>query len=164
MQQKRLKMLQNMPVFGGIDDNTLEFLVEQAQPVTVAADAFFFREQEQGSAMFVLETGTVAVVKTWQEQDYLLAELGPGDCFGELALIDFYPRSASVRALEDCSAIELSNSALYQLYEKDLKQFTLIQMNMGREVSRRLRAADEQLFQEQIKNNAGHQQRVIYFI
>jgi hypothetical protein len=37
-------------------------------------------------------------------------------------------------------------------------------MNMGREVSRRLRAADEQLFQEQIKNNAGHQQRVIYFI
>jgi CRP-like cAMP-binding protein len=164
MQQKRLKMLQNMPVFGGIDDNTLEFLVEQAQPVTVAADAFFFREQEQGSAMFVLETGKVAVVKTWQGQDYLLAELGPGDCFGELALIDFYPRSASVRALQDCSAIELSTGALYQLYEKDLKQFTMIQMNMGREVSRRLRDADEQLFRERIKNNTGHQQREVYFI
>jgi CRP/FNR family transcriptional regulator, cyclic AMP receptor protein len=35
---------------------------------------------------------------------------------------------------------------LYQVYEHDLRQFALIQMNMGREVSRRLREADNQLF------------------
>jgi len=56
------------------------------------------------------------------------------------------PRSASVRAIDDCRAIQLSAASLYQVYEKDLEQFAMIQMNMGREVSRRLREADERLF------------------
>ena len=53
--------------------------------------------------------------------------------------MDLLPRSASVRAVEDCTAIRLSAANLYQVYEQDLKQFALIQMNMGREVTRRLR-------------------------
>jgi CRP-like cAMP-binding protein len=69
-----------------------------------------------------------------------------GDCFGEMAVIDHCPRSASVRAVEDCRAIRISAADLYQVYAQDLKQFTLIQMNMGREVCRRLRAADGRLF------------------
>ena len=60
--------------------------------------------------------------------------------------MDHFPRCASVRALEDCNAIRLSAADLYQVYEQDLKQFALFQMNMGREVTRRLREADNQLF------------------
>jgi CRP-like cAMP-binding protein len=60
--------------------------------------------------------------------------------------MDLGPRSASVRALGDCTAICISAANLYQLYTLDLKQFTLIQMNMGREVCRRLREADSRLF------------------
>jgi CRP-like cAMP-binding protein len=63
-----------------------------------------------------------------------------------MALIDHCPRSASVRAVEDCSAIQISAANLYRLYAQDLKQFALIQMNMGREVCRRLREADNMLF------------------
>ena len=96
--------------------------------------------------MFVLETGRVAVLKLWDGQEHLLTHLGQGDCFGEMALMDLFPRSASVRAVEACSALELAASAFYGLYEKDLEQFALIQMNLGREVSRRLRLADERLF------------------
>jgi CRP/FNR family transcriptional regulator, cyclic AMP receptor protein len=48
--------------------------------------------------------------------------------------------------MDDCRAIELSSNSLFRVYEKDLEQFTMIQMNMGREVSRRLREADERLF------------------
>jgi hypothetical protein len=54
--------------------------------------------------------------------------------------------NSSVRAVEDCTAIRLSAANLYKVYEQDLKQFALIQMNMGREVTRRLREADNQLF------------------
>ena len=60
--------------------------------------------------------------------------------------MDLSPRSASVRAVEDCTAIRISAANLYKLYEQDPKQFALIQMNMGREVSRRLREADDRLF------------------
>jgi CRP/FNR family transcriptional regulator, cyclic AMP receptor protein len=60
--------------------------------------------------------------------------------------MDHCPRSASVRAVEDCVAIHISAANLYQVYAQDLKQFALMQMNMGREVCRRLREADNMLF------------------
>ncbi len=96
--------------------------------------------------MFVLESGKVAVLKSWRGQDYLLQTLTVGDCFGEMAVMDHCPRSASVRAVEDCTAIRISAANLYRVYAQDLKQFALIQMNMGREVCRRLREADNRLF------------------
>jgi CRP-like cAMP-binding protein len=76
--------------------------------------------------------------------------MGQGDCFGEMALIDFCPRSASVRALEDSRAIELSATSLQQLYEKDPAQFTMIYMNLGRELSRRLREVNDLLFRASV--------------
>ena len=63
-----------------------------------------------------------------------------------MAVMDHCPRSASVRAVEDCVAIHISAANLYQVYAQDLKQFALMQMNMGREVCRRLREADNMLF------------------
>jgi CRP-like cAMP-binding protein len=66
-----------------------------------------------------------------------------------MALLDLFPRSASVRAVDDCRAIEIGSAALYRLFEHDAEQFALIQMNIAREVCRRLRATDERLFQLQ---------------
>ena len=146
MEPARVAALQRMPIFGGIRADVLQFLVDQASTVSVPAGAYFFRENDQAQSVFVLEAGRVAVLKLWSGQEHLLTHLGQGDCFGEMALMDLFPRSASVRAVEDCSALELAASAFYALYEKDLEQFALIQMNLGREVSRRLRVADERLF------------------
>jgi CRP/FNR family cyclic AMP-dependent transcriptional regulator len=66
--------------------------------------------------------------------------------FGEMAVMDLRPRSASVQAIENSAAICLSAANLYRVYARDLKQFALIQMNMGREVCRRFRETDERLF------------------
>jgi CRP/FNR family transcriptional regulator, cyclic AMP receptor protein len=51
--------------------------------------------------MFVLEAGKAAVLKSWDGQEYLLRILKEGDCFGEMAVMDLFPRSASVRAVEE---------------------------------------------------------------
>ncbi len=145
-QTARIGLLQRMPIFGGIRDDILGFLLELSPVVRVPKDRFFFRENEEGQSMFVLEEGKVAVLKRWQEGERLLCILERGDCFGEMALMDFFPRSASVLAVEDCVAIELSAASLHQLYQRDVEQFAMIEMNMGREVSRRLRESDERLF------------------
>jgi CRP/FNR family transcriptional regulator, cyclic AMP receptor protein len=139
MQEARIELLQRMPVFGGIRADILQFLLGLCPVVSVSSDEFFFREHDEGDSMFVLEAGKAAVLKSWRGQEYFLRTLKEGDCFGEMAVIDLLPRSASIRAVEDCTAIRLSAASLYQVYEHDLKQFALIQMNMGREVSRRLR-------------------------
>lgn len=146
MQEARIELLKQMPVFGGIRTEILEFLLAACPIVSVARDEYFFHEHDQGDSMFVLQTGKAAVLKSWRGQDRLLQTLGRGDCFGEMAVMDHCPRSASVRAVDDCSAIRISSADLYRVYAQDLKQFALIQMNMGREVSRRLREANSRLF------------------
>lgn len=159
MQDARIELLQQMPVFGGVRAEILQFLLALCPMVPVSANAFFFREDEAGDAMFVIENGRAEVLKSWDGRDYVLKTLTQGDCFGEMAVMDHCPRSASVRAVEDCRAIRISSADLYQVYAKDLKQFALIQMNMGREVCRRLRDADRRLFSAKMgatEADAGH--------
>src|SRR5215510_4335135 len=146
MQQARIELLQRMPIFGGVRANILQFLLGLCALESVPKDEFFFREGDQADSMFVLEVGKATVLKSWRGQDCLLRTLKQGDCFGEMAVMDLCPRSASVRASEDCTAIRISAGNLYQVYSQDLKQFALIQMNMGREVCRRLRDSESRLF------------------
>ena len=146
LHRPRIDLLQAMPIFGALRDDTLEFLLALMHEVRVAAGGWFFREGDAASGLFVLEKGTASVVKGWAGHEVLLRQLQAGDCFGEMALMDLQPRSASVRADADCLAIALGADDLLRLWEHDLEQFTLIQMNMGREVSRRLREADDELF------------------
>ena len=56
-------------------------------------------------------------------------------------------RSASVMAETNCQAIEIPAKSLIQLYKKDVEQYAMIMMNLGREVSRRLRSAGDRLFE-----------------
>lgn len=146
MQPTRIELLQGMPIFGAIREDRLRFLLERARSVGVAAGDYFFREGDRADSMFVLEAGCVDVLKSWQQREFVLHRLGAGDCFGEMALLDLCPRSASVRAADDCRALEIGAADLLQLFERDAEQFALIQMNIGREVCRRLRATDDLLF------------------
>ena len=152
MDNDRIALLQRMPVFGGIRADNLELLLGHSRMVEQAANTYFFREKDRGTSMFVLETGRVAILKTWQGREYLLKDLGVGDCFGEMELIDLQPRGASALAIEDCRAVEISASTLQKLYRHDPHQFAMIHMNMGREVSRRLREMDEKIFALQDKS------------
>jgi CRP/FNR family transcriptional regulator, cyclic AMP receptor protein len=151
MNSSRLALLQNMPTFGGIREDILQFILDLSPSVAMPKGKFFFHEQNTANSMFVLEQGKVAILKAWKGREYLLHELKTGDCFGEMAVIDLLPRSASVLATEDSSAIEISSNTLYRVYEKDLEQLAMIYMNMGREVSRRLRETDERMFQAKVE-------------
>jgi len=146
MREARIELLQRMPVFGGIRADVLEFLLGLCPVISVPANEFFFHQNDEADSMFVLEAGKVVVLKSWRGRQHFLRTLQEGDCFGEMAIMDRFPRCASVRAIEDCTAICLSAANLHRVYERDLKQFALIQMNMGRAVTRRLREADNQLF------------------
>jgi CRP-like cAMP-binding protein len=146
MHKVRVDLLQQMPIFGAISEGALKFLLEPVPSVTVVAGQYFFRERDVADCMYVLESGRVAILKEWQGRELPLHYLDQGDCFGEMALLDLFPRSASVRAERDCRALALTPAHLLRLFENDAETFALIQMNIGREMSRRLREADEQLF------------------
>ncbi len=138
-------LLRNMPVFGGLNDKTLTLIVGQANPRFIESGDYFFHEGEGADSLFVLESGSVIVERRWKQTMVELCRLKAGDCIGEMALIDLMPRSATARAAEDCQAIEITLRALHELYKQELEQYAIIMMNMGREVSRRLRRADDRL-------------------
>ncbi len=141
-----LTLLREMPIFGAVPDRALMWLGERAERLTVAAGGWFFQQGAPGDSMYVLRRGRVAVQRTGDGETRIIGRLGVGDCFGEMALIDLEPRSAGVLAEEDCDALALSHILLYRLYAADPEPFTLIMMNLARELSRRLRLTEEILF------------------
>lgn len=138
-------LLRNMPIFGGLNDETLTLIVNQASPRVVESGDYFFHEGDGADSLFVLESGIVIIERRWKQTMVELNRLKAGDCIGEMALIDLLPRSATARAAEDCQAIEITLRALHELYKQELEQYAIIMMNMGREVSRRLRRTDDRL-------------------
>jgi len=143
----RPEVLARISIFGALSKETLEFLHERLEPVAASAGEYFFREKDLGDCVFVLVEGRAAVIKTRGGRDCVLATFEPGACFGEMALLAISPRSAGVRAVTDCRAVRLRNRALYELYKRDLEQFTLLQMNLGREVARRLNETTDLLLE-----------------
>ncbi len=141
------EVLRNVAIFGALSDETLEFLHGRLEQVFVAAGDAFFSEGEMGDAVYVLEEGRANVEKEREGRKMVLASLDPGACFGEIALVAICPRSASVRAVVDCRAVRLANRVLYELHGRDIEQFTLVQMNLGREIARRLNETSELLFE-----------------
>jgi CRP-like cAMP-binding protein len=147
MSENRIKLLQSMPVFGAVNEDTLAFILERTRGLTVPAGDYFFHEGAEATAFMVLEAGSVEILRAHDGEQIRLATLEAGDCFGEMALIECRNRGASVRALEDCTALEIPIEILHALYERDLEQFVLIEMNVAREISRRLREASDRLFE-----------------
>lgn len=141
----RIARLQQMSVFGGLRADILETVLRDWATVHVREGEDFFHEGDSAGSVFVLLTGRVVVMRCIREAEHRIRELGPGDCFGEMALLDLAPRSASVRATEDCTALEISPGNLLDLYDRDAEQFAIIEMNMGREISRRLRDVEASL-------------------
>ncbi|MGH0035764.1 MAG: Crp/Fnr family transcriptional regulator [Myxococcota bacterium] len=144
------RLLGQVSIFGGLRDESVALLLERSVRTHVAAGEFFFQEGERGTSAFVLETGRVSIIKQWNDQPHVLRHLAAGDCFGEVALIDFGARSASVRADVDCSALEFTAADLLQLARSDPEQFAVVYMNLARELARRLRAADDRLFRARL--------------
>ena len=140
------ELLRDVAVFGGLSEEALSFVLDRATRIHVTAGEHFITEGELGMSFFVLESGLVRVHKNADGAAIILCEFGPGAVFGEMSLLAVLPRSATIEAIEDCAALEINNSSLFELYEADPAHFAILVMNLGREVARRLWETNERLF------------------
>lgn len=96
-------LLRNIPLFSGLEDRDLESLAEEFNERRFPAGHAVALEGEGGLVFFVVESGEAAVEVHGEE----VAKLGPGDSFGEIALIDRRPRTATVTASTDLTCYSL---------------------------------------------------------
>jgi CRP/FNR family cyclic AMP-dependent transcriptional regulator len=146
MQHPTVEHLQQMALFGGVGGAALHLLLDGARMIERQPRGFFVREGDTAGGIYVLLKGSAAVCRHWGEREVQLGELHAGDVFGEMAPLDLRPRSASVQALEPSHAVEIGAEKMLQLFERDPREFAVIQMNLARELSRRLRRIHDQLF------------------
>jgi hypothetical protein len=94
--ERQLELLGALALFSPLPPPELERLAAALVPLQLAAGADVVREGESGDRFFVIDSGRAAVETQGEE----IRELGPGDFFGEIALLRDVPRTATVRALE----------------------------------------------------------------
>ena len=99
------------------------------------------KEGEQAVAFFIIANGRVEVVQSTGSKTQKLADLKSGDCFGEMALLDGGPRSATARALEDTQCLVLSRWD----FVAELRTSPHIAVAMLPIISKRLRDVDAKL-------------------
>jgi len=104
--------LARIPLFKRLEAHELEHLAEDVDQVNYKAGETIFNEHDLGDGLYVVEAGSVRIwVMDEDVQDVTLAELKPGDFFGELAVLDRGERSSTATALVDTHLHKLSSDA-----------------------------------------------------
>ena len=110
--------LSQVPLFKRLEPHELEKLAEEVDQVNYKAGDIIFNERDRGDALYVVETGSVRIwVRDQDVQEVTLAELKPGEFFGELAVLDRGERSTSATAIFD--------THLHRLSSDDFQQFLM---------------------------------------
>lgn len=105
------------------------------------AGSILFEENDPGSRMFVIRSGRVRIYRRMGENEMVLATLGPGDFFGEMALLEGLPRSANAQTMEPVELIEVDG----ETFENMLRANAEIAVRMMRKLASRVRELDTRL-------------------
>jgi CRP/FNR family cyclic AMP-dependent transcriptional regulator len=136
--------LAGVPIFAGLGEEALTLLFKRAEALKMGEGDLIVREGEVGSKFFLIKSGQVRVVKKVDTKDeVLLARLGARDFFGEMCILETLPRAASVQATEATELVTLPSTAFYHLYQARPDQYSILVLNIARDLSRRLRRLDD---------------------
>jgi selenocysteine lyase/cysteine desulfurase/CRP-like cAMP-binding protein len=113
----RLGLLNSCEFFAGFDDGGLRGLLERMSERILGDGEIVFAAGEPGDSLYVVADGTVEVTVRRDERRIRLGILGPGKVFGEVALVDGAPRSATCSALGAAVVLELDRAAFATLAE-----------------------------------------------
>ena len=147
---ENIETLNQIPVFGGLQAETIVLILEHSNLTKKQSGEYFFHENDHADSMYVLRSEKIEVTRCRNNKTYHMTQMIRSDCFGEMAMIDHRTRSANIRAITLCEAIEISSSAMTALWHNDIKAFAMLQMNIAREVSRRLREANDQFLADRV--------------
>jgi len=151
--QNIINILSQVPIFSELSDRQLKEVAKIVYRREYQQTEPIFRMGDPGLGMYIIITGRVEIVDDSDEQSRRLAILDEGAFFGDLALLDESPRSASALALESCEIIGFFRPDLLDMLQRKPKLGIKILFNLAKVVGERLRQTNAQLteLQEKLK-------------
>ncbi len=137
-----LDVIRRVPLFESLPETELAHFAELTREKTYPKGSVILFENDRGDSLFLVASGQVKVVLIGEDgREVILSVLGSGSFFGEMALIDDSPRSAHVIAMEDSTLLVLRRED----FQQRLRSSPEVAIGLLRELSRRLRRADEKI-------------------
>jgi CRP/FNR family transcriptional regulator, cyclic AMP receptor protein len=136
------ELLRTVPIFQELPDENLGPLAQLTTRRTYPKDTAIFYENEQGDSLFLIVSGRIKVTILGDDgREVILSTLGPGDFFGEMALLDNEPRSATAIAIIETELLSLSRSD----FESFMTRNPSMSIALIRVLTARLRHANHQI-------------------
>jgi CRP/FNR family cyclic AMP-dependent transcriptional regulator len=137
-----LSILSKVPLFQGLPESEVVPFGDLMRERSYPKGSVILFEDDPGDALYVVAKGQVKVVLIGEDgREVILSVLGEGTFFGEMALLDDEPRSAHVIAMEDSAVLALRRED----FRTRLRNSPEVAIALLRELSRRLRRADDQI-------------------
>jgi CRP/FNR family cyclic AMP-dependent transcriptional regulator len=137
-----IALLHRVPVFSALSEEDLGRVAEVAVPRRFDAGAVVFREGDESNTCYMVRSGHARAIREHPDgRSITLANFGPGDIFGELAMFDNERRSATVETLESTEVIAILGGDMRRL----LREHPDIAVKLVAALGRRLRETNERL-------------------
>ena len=137
-----IALLHRVPVFSTLSPEELEHVAQVAMPRRFQAGEIVFKEGDEGSTCYVVRSGRARAVREHPDgRSITLAHFGPGDIFGEMAMLDGDRRSATVESIDETDAIAILSADMHRL----LREYPDISVKLIAALGRRLRDTNERL-------------------
>lgn len=141
-----VELLQKTPLFKGCTQEELELVLGLFQERQVKPNTIIFSEKMVAEALYLVKTGAVRISLTSPEgEDVQLLFLGPGDFFGELALLHEENRLVNARAITQTDLLYLSRKDFHALIDLDPRVGSRVLLAIGRLLAMRINAYRDKL-------------------
>jgi CRP-like cAMP-binding protein len=136
-------ILKNVTVFSGMDDKSLRMICDRCEVLSYDSGTVVIEENTPATEIFILLKGCVAIVLGLPEEPFELLRFGSGNCLGEASVIGIQKHSASAITVEKSTLLVLSRSVMMEIFDADKALFSLLILNIARELARRLHHSNE---------------------
>jgi CRP-like cAMP-binding protein len=136
-------ILKNVTVFSGFDEANIRMICDRCRVLSFDPGSVIIEENTPATEIYIILRGNVSIVLGLRSEPFELLRFGGGNCLGEASVIGIQKHSASAIAIEKSALLVLSRSVLMELFEVDKALFSLLILNIARELARRLYHSNE---------------------
>jgi CRP/FNR family cyclic AMP-dependent transcriptional regulator len=143
-----IPVLRTVPLFEGLDFRDLKKIELIVHERTFMPDEVVFHERQPGTGMYIIKKGLIKLTKTANGEKTKIAELGEGEFFGEMSLLEDYPRSAQATAVVKTEVLGVFRPDLFDLIERNPRLGSKILLKLSQRLANRLRKTTETKLKE----------------